>query len=461
MENRRFEWVFDLLPMVLTLPLLVVVIAWNLQQATGLAERWFEREAQEIGREAVADFLPELRLWVSDGQRFVEALATGPVLAAALRSADGWQLAPSAIGAGPEFERWATTGSCTLEVRSGGQVFLRWPLRLGPPAGRGGGPAGVQGGGPPPWSRGRQRGTSGPDDDGGFAEGPPHDRMSGRGPFELALLVQVPGVPPVWPFHAQAVLWALAWLAAGSAWVWGRRGQRRARLLEIKGQHEAHLAAIGRLSARLAHEIRNPLGMVRGAAQHLRQGGLAEAEQDSLLTLIEQETRRLEDLTRAVLSYCRPPSVTPTPMDLAAFLRDFARQAALDREQPPLVLDALPETCRVQADADALRQVLWNLVRNAREATVAMGRMAPVHLSLAATPEGVAVRLRDQGPGLSPEASAHVFEPFFSSKTQGFGLGLAISRHLVESMGGRLTLVSAPEGGCLAEVLLLHDRSTP
>ncbi len=446
--SPRSERLFDLLPMAVTLPLVVVIILWNLGQAADLSARWLEREAQEIGREALADFLPDLRGWVNDGGRFVEELATGPLQAAGLRSAVGWRFSTPDPSVRQTFERWAVAGTGTFHILAPNLVFLRWPLRVGPPAGRGG----FQGGGPPPWSRGGQRFPQ---------EDSPHDRGPARGPFELALLIEVHGTPPVWPFHAQAGLWGLAWLAGGTAWIWGRGVQRRARALELQGQQEAHLAAIGRMSARLAHEIRNPLGMVRGAAQHLRSPGLPRSDRESLLSLIDQETRRLEHLSQEVLSFCRPPPVTPAPMELVAFLHDFVRQAALDPGQPPVVVEPLPDSCRVQADADALRQVVWNLVRNAREATVAAGVAAAVRLSLAPTPTGVALRIKDRGIGLSPEVQERLFEPFFSGKARGFGLGLAISRRLVESMGGRLTLDPDPEGGCLAEVMLLHDRPTP
>lgn len=233
-------------------------------------------------------------------------------------------------------------------------------------------------------------------------------------------------------FVSALVLVALALIAAWSA--------RRAARAE-------HLAYIGKMSAVLAHEIRNPLGTIKGFAQLL--GEKLNGSHAELLSPILTETSRLEALVKDLLLYGRPAAPVLQSLEARSVLDTMRAHAGrLDSQ-----FHAEAEAVTFRSDPDLLEQALLNLVRNASEAV----RDTPggcVWLRAEAAKAGVVFRVSDNGPGLSGEARRRLFEPFYTSKAFGTGLGLATTRKLVESLGGTLRIGDRQEGGTVAEILL-------
>jgi signal transduction histidine kinase len=447
-ESRNNPGLSAWLPILVSFPVIVIIFFWNQTQARLLSEQWAEQEIREEAKERLAEFQPNLRSWLNEPEDLVTALASEPVLGVGLMTGQNWTFSPKC----PLTDSWqemAKTSSTSFQLLANGVGFLRLPLRAGPPSGElhPGRGRGFR------WGNRFATGKNAISAQNEDRQEEEENRPFVRGPFQLVLLYQTSNRAPVWPFHLQSALWLIAWLIGSGMWLWVLQAQNRLGAMAIDRQREAHLAAVGRMSARLAHEIRNPLGMIRGAVQHLH-GNPSASGSLEMLEMIEDESRRLERLTREVLDFCRPVDIHLTPVDLIPLLRSVQAQADLLAGFPKIALGPLPESDLVQADADSLRQVLLNLLQNAREASVSGNSSEAVQLEMESQPGQVIIRVIDHGPGLSPEAVEHLFEPFFSQKAKGFGLGLVISRRLVESMNGTLGLSNRVPRGCCAEVSL-------
>jgi two-component system, NtrC family, sensor histidine kinase HydH len=232
-------------------------------------------------------------------------------------------------------------------------------------------------------------------------------------------------------------------------------------------QERDRLAALGQMAAGLAHEVKNPLGAIKGAAQLLGDPGdqqrLGPVEQE-FVGIILEEVERLDRVVGSVLDYARPSKGELGAVDLNAVVRRTVTVLASDRaEDCEIVTDLSEALPRVRADAEQLRQVLINLVRNAVQAMGGQGTVrvrtaihaqAPSAITSAPAGEWVEVSVRDAGPGIAPSVLRNLFVPFFTTKDRGTGLGLAISQRMVEEMGGRIQVTSQLGDGATFTVLL-------
>ena len=223
--------------------------------------------------------------------------------------------------------------------------------------------------------------------------------------------------------------------------------------LRERMREQDRLATIGELAAALAHEIRNPLGSIRGSAELLVGSAPVSAEDRQLLELILRESERVNRLMEDFLHYARhrPPAHLPLP--LAELLDEVAAALAVRDDLPAgweLRRD-VPEDLTLHADRDQVRQVLENLLVNAVQA--APGR--PVTVTAREAGEGMCrLEVRDEGPGVPPEERERIFRPFVTSKPAGTGLGLAIARRIARAHGGDLVCAGEPgEGGVFHLVL--------
>ncbi len=226
-------------------------------------------------------------------------------------------------------------------------------------------------------------------------------------------------------------------------------------------QERDRLAALGEMSAGLAHEIRNPLGAIATAAELLAEewppepASPARRERDErpedFLRIIVEEARRLDDVVGSFLAFARPTPGRPEPVDVREAIEAVARllrpQAA---ESNIAIRVSIPDTLPcVRMDAGQLRQVLINLVRNALEAMPEGGcvQIGARYEGPPTQPRAVLVEVIDDGPGIPEEIRHRLFVPFVTTKPNGTGLGLPISQRLVAEAGGRIEVEEAPGGG--------------
>jgi signal transduction histidine kinase len=233
-------------------------------------------------------------------------------------------------------------------------------------------------------------------------------------------------------------------------------------------QERDRLAALGQMAAGLAHEVKNPLGAIKGAAQLLSepQGGeKLDPSTKEFLSIIVEEVDRLNRVVGSVLDYARPSKGNPGAVDVNAVVRRTLQLLASDRAECAFDFELAPELPAVRADAEQLHQVLMNLVQNAIQAMKGAGvitvstrvrpaRSLPYVTTAPPAPDFVEISVRDAGPGIAPQVLKNLFVPFFTTKEKGTGLGLAISQRMVEGVGGRIEVVSHPGAGSTFSVLL-------
>jgi two-component system sensor histidine kinase HydH len=212
------------------------------------------------------------------------------------------------------------------------------------------------------------------------------------------------------------------------------------------------LAALGEMSAGLAHEIRNPLAAIKGAAQELDPSTL-KGDDRELMEVIVDEVNRLNGVVTEFLDYARPFRGTFVALSVNDAVRRTAQLMQHDLATMDLVVDLDDDLPDISGDAERLQQVLINLVLNAADA---MGRQGKVHLStrvvesfkdaallgLKAPSRSVEIAVRDEGPGISPAVLNQIFIPFFTTKDRGTGLGLALCQRIVQHHGGQMEVRS-------------------
>ncbi|MCS6799250.1 MAG: ATP-binding protein [Myxococcota bacterium] len=222
-------------------------------------------------------------------------------------------------------------------------------------------------------------------------------------------------------------------------------------LTELAALREAatraeRLATLGRLATALAHEIRNPLGSISGSVELLRDAPGLDEDERRLMRIVLDEVGRLDELVGSMLSIARPRPLFVETHDLVRVVSDVLEMAKRDplAARATLVLEA-PPTLAGRFDRDAMRQVLWNLVKNALQSSPDGGRVT-VRIG-AADDGGWRASVRDEGPGIDPDVRGRLFEAFASGRGHGVGLGLAIVRQIVEAHGGRVWVEDPPDGG--------------
>jgi len=234
------------------------------------------------------------------------------------------------------------------------------------------------------------------------------------------------------------------------------RFQREATLRE-------RLSALGRLSTVIAHEVRNPLMIIKGSLRALKREGAAAEVREAALD-IDREVARLDRIVSDVLDFARPLRLERAPVDVHALARDAARAAleGADGTGARFALELSAGT--ILTDGERLRGVLVNLIANARESLVAAGRSRGEEIEVGARGTGrggVVLWVADRGPGIPPADLPHVFEPYFTTKRTGTGLGLAISRKVVEALGGALRIESREGEGTRVEFELPAEAPAP
>jgi signal transduction histidine kinase len=222
------------------------------------------------------------------------------------------------------------------------------------------------------------------------------------------------------------------------------------------------MATVGRLSLKVAHEVRNPISAIELNAEMLQDIVSARAGTDmdeaaGLVTSIRDQVNTLDALTEEYLAFARFPkahfeeeSVNQLVQELADFIRPVAQRQGLTMR-----VETDPAVPMLEIDRTLLRQAILNLVKNGLEA---LSRGGELTIGSRATERGVEVFVADTGPGIPAEVGDRLFEQFFTTKPQGSGLGLSISRQIIEEHGGELTWANRPGGGAMFTILLPRTR---
>lgn len=214
----------------------------------------------------------------------------------------------------------------------------------------------------------------------------------------------------------------------------------------------AKLAAVGRLSAGLAHEIRNPLASIKGSAEILADDFPNGHPKRRLLDVLVGESVRLNEVLTRFLAFARPRGIETRTFEIEAEIAEVITLLEGQAEgravhfhftgpsRPALLL---------KADREQIRQVLLNVLLNACQASGARGS---VRVSCAEISAFIRIRVHDSGPGFTQEAIENAFTPFFTTREQGTGLGLAVSHRIVEAHGGQIRVMNAGERGAVVEI---------
>ena len=227
------------------------------------------------------------------------------------------------------------------------------------------------------------------------------------------------------------------------------------RALEENLQAKERLASIGELAAAIAHELRNPLASMSGSIELLASSSSAGEDAQALLrAIVLREVAHLNRLVEDFLVFAKPAKPECIEFDLATLCREVVEGIGRDPTWSGREIGLeLPSAVRIYADPMQLRRVLWNLLRNALEASSTEHRVE-VGIDTVSRPDVVAVFVRDQGDGIAPEIRGAMFEPFRTTKQAGTGLGLSISHRIVESHGGHFEVESTQGVGTTMRVVL-------
>lgn len=217
---------------------------------------------------------------------------------------------------------------------------------------------------------------------------------------------------------------------------------QRLRTLKQRMYQEQQLAAVGKLAAKVAHDINNPLTVIKNLAVLLARQPGADAAAQADLRAILQNCRRCIHIVENLLKFGRPLRLKFEPLDLADFCREALARIAIRLPHAPLRLVEPTGTVRVEADPYQLERVLDNLINNAYQAC----REEEIVVECGIAPEGAYMAVIDQGKGFSSEALDHLFEPFFTTKQDGNGLGLASCLAIARAHGGDLRITDPGKG---------------
>jgi two-component system sensor histidine kinase PilS (NtrC family) len=230
------------------------------------------------------------------------------------------------------------------------------------------------------------------------------------------------------------------------------------RKMEEQVKRGERLAAIGGLAAGIAHEIRNPLASISGSIELLRTAPQVDAENRALMEIVLREVDRLNGMVTELLEYARPRAAVPVPVDIVALIDETVRVFSQDRSGGARVRfdRRAGDEITLQADPAQIRQVLWNLLRNAAEAMKEI--QGEIVVSYRARKNWVEILVSDTGVGIAPEDQERIFEPFYTTKTRGSGLGLAMVHRIVSEHGGTLALESELGEGTTVTVRLPTAR---
>ncbi len=240
---------------------------------------------------------------------------------------------------------------------------------------------------------------------------------------------------------------------------------REVRELEERLKQAERAAVVGRLASGIAHEIRNPLNCINLTIDHIRaryapDEASERATFERLTGTVKDEIARLNTLVTNVLRVGRPATLALRPVKLGELIAAVLNvvQSKAEAQQVTLQCEDTTQGRSIEADADSLKSCFSNLVINAIEA---MPNGGVLRVRIAETAQGQSVEISDTGPGIAPDDLAHIFDPYFSTKDTGIGLGLAVTRQIMLDHGGAIDARSEPGQGATFTLQLPYRREPP
>lgn len=208
------------------------------------------------------------------------------------------------------------------------------------------------------------------------------------------------------------------------------------------------LAALGRLTANIAHEIRNPLSAISHASQLLQEDERNDLGSQRLLQIINENVSRLDQIVKDVLELNRRDRTNQQPVDLRRFILEFHEQFCQTERIPPqhMQLELRDDPIMVLFDQRHLHQILWNICRNGWRHSQQQPNSLGIFLETKTRARNVSIHIRDDGPGIDKEAQSRLFEPFFTTESTGTGLGLYIAQELSEANAAHLSYKALAQG---------------
>ena len=250
---------------------------------------------------------------------------------------------------------------------------------------------------------------------------------------------------------------ALVIVATILAQFWFRRYRRSRQQLQEAMARKEKLMALGHLAAGVAHEIRNPLSSIKGLAKYFAERTPPGGEAQELALVMAKEADRLNRVVSELLELVRPAHLNYQPVDINALIHHSLQLVSQDAQSRGIELQFTPrpELTSIKADPDRLNQVLLNLYLNAMQA---IGRDGVIHVSASeADRQRVKIVVKDSGKGMSDEELQAIFTPYFTTKADGTGLGLAVVQNIIEQHGGTIRAESQPGAGAIFTLWLPVD----
>ena len=229
------------------------------------------------------------------------------------------------------------------------------------------------------------------------------------------------------------------------------------RRLEQHMQRAQRLATVGQLAAGIAHEIRNPLASISGSIELLKHAPVSDDDR-TLMAIVHREIQRLNVLIGDLLDYANPRPSQPIELDLGVLVDETLQVARGDQAFAEVEIACdVDKPLPVVGDPAKLRQVVWNLVRNAADAAAGAGKHIKVTARTA--PREATIVVADDGPGIPSEQLERIFDPFYTTKKHGTGLGLATCHAVIAEHGGSIVVASSVGKGTTMTVTLPRDTA--
>jgi two-component system sensor histidine kinase PilS (NtrC family) len=233
------------------------------------------------------------------------------------------------------------------------------------------------------------------------------------------------------------------------------------RRLEQHARRTERMATVGQLAAGVAHEIRNPMASISGSIELLRASPQASEDDRALMSIVHREIQRLNALIGDLLDYANPRQKQPVDFDLASLIEETTQVARGDQNfaDVELTAEVIDKPLPIHADPAKIRQVVWNLVRNAADAASAGGKHVRVEVRREG-PEGATITVTDDGPGIPEHLVGRIFDPFVTTKQKGTGLGLATCHAIIAEHGGRIDVETEVGTGTKMTVTVPGSRQS-